>query len=410
MPHTQAPARTDWSLVLLVLGAGIVAGCQVGKVPPSLPSLRADLHLSLFAAGWVISLIGLLAACGGAVAGAAADWLGHRRVVLLGLSVTAVASVLGSLAQTPGWLLFTRVFEGIGYIAISVAGPVLILQVTRPRDERLALSVWAGYMPAGTSLMMLLSPLFLQSIGWRGLWVVNGFLVAGVALLLAWKSPHPSRNTGGMPTRFFPELKATFSRPGPIVLALYFGAFALQFMAVVGFLPTLLIEEVGLGKGVAAALAGVAVLLNVPGNLVGGWLLHRGVRRTLSLGFASLVMGLCALGIYSPFLPGALRYVLCLVFTGVGGVIPASLYAAAPLHAPSRSALGTTNGIMMQGGNLGSMLGPPAMAAVVAGVGGWHAAPWLLVSAAGVSLALAVWLDRIEAAAAAFRGAGTAAQ
>jgi MFS family permease len=388
--------KTDWRLVLLVVGAGIVAGCQVGKVPPSLPLLRADLHLSLFIAGWVISLLSLVGACGGAVAGATADWFGHRRVALLGLSTTAAAGLVGSLAQGPGVMLVTRFFEGIGYIAISVAGPTLIAQVTRPQDLRLALSVWACYMPAGTSFMLLFSPLFLHSIGWRGLWVANGIMVAGVALLLARAIPRPDRETGGRPNRFLPDFKATLSRPGPILLALYFGAFALQFMAVVGFLPTLLIEEMGLGKGTAALLSGVAVLLNVPGNLLGGWLLHRGVRRVRILGLASLVMGLCAVGIYSQFLSGTLRYALCLVFTGVGGSIPASLYAAALVHAPSRSALGTTNGIMMQGGNMGSMLGPPAMAAVVAGVGGWHAAPWLLVSAAGFTVILAVCLQCIE--------------
>jgi len=394
--ETQLPEKTDWRRVLLVVGAGIAAGCQVGKVPPSLPFLREDLNLSLFAAGWVISVLSVIAACGGAVAGAAADWLGHRRVALLGLSATTIAGLLGSLAQTPGQLLLTRFFEGIGYIAISVAGPVLIIQATRPQDERIALSMWSAYMPGGTSLMLLLSPLFLHSVGWRGLWVVNGLLVAGFALILARAVPRPPPSVGGAPIRFLPELRKTLSRPGPIVLGLYFGLFALQFMAVVGFLPTLLIEEMGLGKATAAVLSGVVVLLNVPGNLFGGWLLHRGARRALALGLASAAMGLCALGIYSPLLPAVLRYGLCLVFTGVGGIIPAALYGAAPAYAPSRAALATTNGVMMQGGNIGSMLGPPAVAAVVAAGGGWQAAPWLLVAAAAGTLVLAVLLNQME--------------
>jgi len=406
--ETQLPERTDWPLVLVVVAAGIGAGCQVGKVPPSLPFLRTDLSLSLFAAGWVISLLSVIAACGGAVAGAAADWLGHRRVTLVGLSATAAAGLLGSLAQTPGQLLLTRFFEGIGYISISVAGPVLIIQATRPQDQRMALSAWSSYMPGGTSLMLLLSPIFLHSVGWRGLWVVNGLLVAGLAAILARTVPRPAARVGGAPFRVFPELRRTLSRPGPIVLGLYFGLFALQFMAVVGFLPTLLIEEMGLGKATAAVLSGVVVLLNVPGNLFGGWLLHRGARRALALGLASGVMGLCALGIYSGHLPGAVRYGLCLVFTGVGGIIPASLYGAAPAYAPSRAALATTNGVMMQGGNIGSMLGPPVVAAVVAAGGGWHAAPWPLAIAAAVNLVLAVILDRLEIAASRAPSAGTA--
>jgi MFS family permease len=392
----------------VVLGTGIGAACQVGKVPPSIPILRTDLHLSLFAAGWVISLFSLIAACGGAIAGVTADWLGHRRVTLIGLAITAVASCCGSLAQGTVGLLLTRFFEGIGYIVISVAGPVLIMQATRPEDERFALSAWACYMPAGTSVMMLVSPLFLKSIGWRGLWVVNGLLVAGVAVILgrATRRRAGDGRPAGRPPHFMKDLRATLSRPGPVVLSMYFGAFALQFMAVVGFLPTLLIEDMGMGKGLAAVLSAVAVFVDVPGNLLGGWLLTRGARRSLSLGLASAVMGLCTLGIYSEALPGLLRYLLCTVFTGVGGIIPASLYSAAPVHAPSRSVLATTNGIMMQGGNIGATLGPPALAAVVAVGGGWQAAPWLLVSMTVIALALAVVLGRIESRLPAPAGSG----
>lgn len=400
------PDRTDWPRVLLVVSAGIAAACHQGKVPPSLPLLRAELGLSLVAAGWLVSLLGMVAACGGAVAGIAADRLGHRRLALFGLAVTAGASLAGSLAQGTGQLLLTRLFEGVGYIAISVAGPVLIVQVTRPWDQRMALSVWSAFMPAGTALMLFLSPLFLHTVGWRGLWVVNGLIVAGVAMLMARAVPRPAPRAKGVPIQFLTELRRTLCRPGPIVLAFYFGAFALQYMAVVGFLPTLLIEELGLGKGTAAVLSGVAVLLTVVGNLAGGWLLHRGARRSLILGIASAVMGLCSLGIYGPSLPEGLRYAFCLLFTGVGGIIPASLFAAAPIHASSRIALATTTGIMMQGGNLGSMLGPPVVAAVVAAGGGWHAAPWLLASVTGLTLVLAVLLDRIETAVSMPGGAG----
>lgn len=397
--ETLLPRRTDWARVLLVLGAGIAAGCQIGKVPPSLPFLRSDLGLSLFTAGWAISLISLVASCGGAVAGAVADWLGHRRVALIGLGVTAVAGLCGSLARGPAELLTSRFFEGVGYIVMSVTGPVLILEATRPEDERLALGTWSGYMPAGTSLMMLVSPLFLETVGWRGLWVANGLLVAAVAVVLARTTRGPAasvpRRVGPRP-RFVPGVRETLSRPGPLVLALCFGAFALQFMAVVGFLPTLLIEDLGTGKGLAAVLSAVVVAVNVPGNLAGGWLLHRGAKRSLVLGAASAVMGLCVLGIYHAALPPVLRYALCLVFTAVGGVIPACLFAAAPLLTRSRATLATTTGIMMQGGNLGSMLGPPAVAAVVAAGGGWQAAPWLITPAAAFTVGLAVLLGRIE--------------
>lgn len=408
MTPTQLPDRTDWRRVLILVGAGVAVGWQMGKVPPSLIALRAELNLSLFVAGWVVSLFHVVAAVGAAVAGAAAERLGQRRTALVGLGVTAAASLVGSLAHGPALLLPVRVLEGVGYVTISVSAPVLIFQATSLRDQRLALSAWSCYMPAGTSTMMLLSPLFLESVGWRGLWAANALFVAVLALVLRRTVPPPERADGAAARPLLPGLRDSLSKPGPLLLAAYFLAFAVQFTALAGFLPTLLVEDVGMSKASAAVFSGVAVLLNVPGNLLGGWLLQRGVRRRANLWFASSVMGLGALGIYTHVLPDIVRCALCLAFFAVGGLIPSSLYAAVPSVTPPRSSLSTANGIMMQGAGLGSMAGPPAVAAVVAAGGGWWAAPWLSVSAAAVTLVLAVLLDRAEAAALSAHNSGPA--
>ena len=81
-------------------------------------------------------------------------------------------------------------------------------------------------------------------------------------------------------------------------------------------------------------------------------------------------MGLCGLGIYSASLGGPWRYLLCLVFSATGGIVPSSLVTGSQVHAPRPELVATTNGLIMQGGSLGSLTGPPALAAVVAAAGG----------------------------------------
>ena len=49
-------AKTSWGIVWMALFAGIVAGLQVGKVPPVLSVLRNELGIDLVTAGWVASL------------------------------------------------------------------------------------------------------------------------------------------------------------------------------------------------------------------------------------------------------------------------------------------------------------------------------------------------------------------
>ena len=56
---------TPWGLVGLLVAAGIVAAFHVGKVPPSIPSIREQLGASLSQAGWLLSMVNLITALGG---------------------------------------------------------------------------------------------------------------------------------------------------------------------------------------------------------------------------------------------------------------------------------------------------------------------------------------------------------
>ncbi len=88
---TRAPAaatgQTPWGHVFLYVGAGIVAAFQVGKAPPLLPAIRADLGIDLFLAGWILSTVNITGLFLGSAAGAVADRFGYRRLLLTGLAL-----------------------------------------------------------------------------------------------------------------------------------------------------------------------------------------------------------------------------------------------------------------------------------------------------------------------------------
>ena len=64
-----------------------------------------------------------------------------------------------------------------------------------------------------------------------------------------------------------------------------------------GRLPTFLQEQRGLSPLAVSLLACMMVLANVPGNLLGGSLLQRNFRRGSLIAFASVVTGLCGVGV-----------------------------------------------------------------------------------------------------------------
>jgi len=404
MPGDNSPAceqheKTPWSLVLLLVGAGVVASFQVGKAPPMLPAIRMELGMNLFLAGWILSTFSITGLFFGSVIGAVADAFGHRRFVLWGLLCQAVASLAGSLSSGVGLLLLTRVLEGFGFFMIAVSAPAMIIKITPVRDHRLALSVWSCYVPAGVAAVMLLAPFLASRFGWRGLWQANTVVLLIYAFWVLRGTGGLTVFHGGKPLRWkqlFSNVGTTVSAKGPLLLSAIFGSYALQWLTVMGFLPTLLIEDHGLNLATASVLTAIMVAMNVPGNLAGGWFLQRGFRRWQLISAASLAMGLCSLAIYSPHFSFAVRYGACLLFSGVGGLIPSSILSGAPVYAPSRDLVAATNGLFIQGAQFGQLVGPPLLGLLVASAGGWHVAPWFLGASAGLGVLFSLLLGKIK--------------
>ncbi len=394
----EVESETPWWLVALICAAGVLVAFQVGKAPAALPALRAELGLSLVTAGWIISIFNLIAALCGALAGIAGDRLGYRRMILLGLLLVSSASLAGAAAEGPALILGTRLLEGVGFILVVAAAPGLIVRLSAPAHRRIALGIWSGYMPTGIALILLLSPTIMAWAGWRGLWIANGVLVAAgcaVFLLATRRLPAGTATAERQPLS---GLWRTLSAPGPLALGLCFAAYTFQYISLIGFLPLLLVEQEGLSQAAAVSLTALVVLTNVAGAMGAGWLLERGWRRAWLVVGTSLVMAACAPGIFDADLGNWTRYLLAIAFSAIGGLIPGSLIAGTPLHAPSPGLVGTTNGIVMQGSQFGQMTGPPLLAVLVSQFGGWHVAPGFLVAGAAATLLLGLWIGRLERA------------
>lgn len=380
---------TRWGIVWLATAAGILAAMQVGKVPPVIPQIAADLAIGMVTAGFVISIFLAASAFLGPIGGVLGDRIGHRRYLIGGLACVAVASFAGGLAPDAATLLIARFVEGFGFLAVSVAAPSIIVAVSARRDMPVALGIWGAYMPAGIALMMVATPALIDPLGWRGIWFLNAGLVVLFLLLFA----ATTKGTGGRPDNpgSLADVRIALSRPGPWLLAACFLVYAIQFLGMMSWLPSFFVEEAGFASGLAAVTTAGIVALNAVGNPIGGWLL-RFVARWALLGLAAATLGVLAVVVFAPGVGIGLKIALAAMFSLVGGFIPAAALTGAPVFAPSPAQIGATNGIIVAGAFLGSLIGPPAVAAVVGWAGGWSDARWFLfaMAAAGVVLALAL--------------------
>lgn len=391
--------RTLWPVVLLAVSAGIVIAFQIGKMPAAIHTMQLDLGLSLVDAGWVLSVLFAVAAVIGAVTGVYADHFGVRRVAMGGLIVAGVGSLIGGLADTLLVLLLSRLLEGVGSVTVLVAAPALILRATQPQDMRLAMGMWGTFMPTGIAIMILLTPPLLGSVGWRGLWFVNAGLVWAFALLFWWGTTHTSdrnaRAAGTQRQNPWREIAAVIRRPGPWLLALIFGVYAAAFLPITAFLPKYLIDIFKYDAAVAAVFVALIIWANALGNLIGGWLGHRGAPRWLLITIALVTMGITGWLIYRPGFSAELRLALAFAFSLVGGLLPASVFGSVTLHAPDKQRIAGVNGLILQFTNVGQMASPPLFAAIVA-AGTWADGPWLIVAFCVSGIAFAIMLRALE--------------
>ena len=384
-----------------VILAGGVAALQVGKLPPALPFLQTQLNLNLLQSGFLLSAVQGSGMLLGLLVGQWVDGQGLRRCMIRGLLLLALASALGGLA---GWssselavwgLLLSRLIEGLGFLLTVLPGPALL---RRSVDEgRLSpfLGYWGTYMPVGMSLALLVGPFWLQKAAWPTWWFLFSLLSLGMAWVL-------KRGVGADPPetlhRFevvamVQRLRMTLSATGPWVIASMFGVYSSQWLAVVGFLPSIY-AAAGVQGAALAILSALAAAANIIGNMMSGRLLRRGwsERSTLLTGYAAMAMGSWLA--FDPITQDApwVRYGGVLLFSSIGGLIPGTLFSLAVRLAPAPHLVGSTVGWMQQLSATGQFWGPPLAAALAMAVGGWHLT-WLMTCACcviGAGLALRV--------------------
>ncbi len=391
--HPDAAVQATRPAVVVV-GVGVCSALHIGKLPVAIPALQAALGLDLVQAGFLLSLVQLAGMTLGLLVGLAADRLGPRRVMLAGLLLLAGGSAAGAFAPGVPVLLATRVLEGQGFLLAVLPAPALLrLCVQHPPTLARALGWWGAYMPLGTALALLGGAVLMNGIGWRGLWAV----LAGLGVLAAfalWRwVPAPRAMPQATPAPLGPRLRRTLSAPGPWFMALAFFCYSGQWLAVVGFLPTIY-SQAGVEGARLGLLSALAAGINMVGNIGAGRLLARGTAPgvVLATGYACMAVG--ALLAFGATGQPVVQYLAVLLFSGAGGLIPGTLFGLAVVLAPDRDTVSTTVGWMQQWSSLGQFAGPPLVAALATQVGGWHRTGLLTAAASFMGMALAWGLQQ----------------
>ncbi len=395
-PSDEA-ARAGKLQVLLLMGSGVVAAAQIGKAIISVPLIRSELALSLDLAGLIVATFATLGATTGIAAGLVVGRLGAGRSLIGGMGVISLGNVIGASAPDQLVLLVARIIEGVGFLAVVLAIPSMLVQLVAREKRDFVMAAWSAYMPIGIMLMLLVAPL-LPTIGWRSFWLANAVATGSCAILLAiHASATPMAACAGA-ARFFADALTIVRRPSCLVLAFAFFAYSCQIFSLTFARPLLLTSAYGVSLGAAGLLSAMVLAVSAIGHLSSGLLLRAGVPIWANVAAAFGFFALSGFAVYGNVLPPQGISLVAALALGVGGLAPGAIYAAAPHAAPAPSAVPPTIGMVQQASSLGQFAGPASLGLWVEHFG-WQAAPAIVAPAALVGLACAFALRSILATA-----------
>jgi EmrB/QacA subfamily drug resistance transporter len=180
-----------WALVLIsVAQLMVVLDGTITNI--ALPYIGRDLDIAQANLSWIVT--GYALAFGGLLllGGRLGDLYGRRRIFAAGLTIFAVASLVGGLAQTEAMLLASRSLQGLGAALASPAALALIT-TTFPagRQRNRAFAVYAAMSGAGAAVGLILggwltgldSVFGIDLSGWRLTFLINVPIGIGAALL-----------------------------------------------------------------------------------------------------------------------------------------------------------------------------------------------------------------------------------
>jgi EmrB/QacA subfamily drug resistance transporter len=162
----------------------VLLNVEATVVNVAIPTLVRDLHASASQLLWIVDGYGLAFACLVLTAGALADRIGRRRVLLAGLAWFGASSALAAFAPTPELLIAARVAMGAGAALLYPTSLAIIVQLfEKPGERARAISVWAAVGTVGIVLGPLVGGALVDAFGWGAPFLINVPICA--ALLLA---------------------------------------------------------------------------------------------------------------------------------------------------------------------------------------------------------------------------------
>ncbi|MDR5822845.1 MFS transporter [Caballeronia sp. LZ043] len=163
-------------------------------VAVALPSIARDFHAGFADIEWVVSAYMVAFAACLLPAGALADRVGRKTMLIAGLGVFMLASLGCGLAPSAAALNLARAAKGVGAAMLLTSALAIIANTFHEGAARArAWAVWGTCMGVSTTIAPLVGGVITQWAGWRWIFLMN-LPICAVLAACAWRGIRESRN------------------------------------------------------------------------------------------------------------------------------------------------------------------------------------------------------------------------
>ena len=181
----QSPDINRWRAFALLAVAFFMTVVDLTIVNVSLPTIGRDLHFSQANLQWVVTAYALTFGGFLLLGGRAADLLGRRRLLMVGLGLFSGASLAAALATGSGFMVGARAVQGTGAAIMLPAALSIVMNMFPDGAERnKALGIWGGLGAGGATVGVIAGGLLTRYAGWQYIFFLN-VPIGVIAMLLA---------------------------------------------------------------------------------------------------------------------------------------------------------------------------------------------------------------------------------
>ena len=164
--------RKWWTLVAVAFGLFMIM-LDNTVVNVALPSIRADLGVSISSLEWVVNAYFLTFAVLMLSGGKLADRYGRRRIFIAGLVVFTLSSLACGLAANGETLIAARAVQGVGAAMMNPATLSIIAATFPPRQRGTAMGIWVGVSAVALALGPITGGLLSEHADWSWIFFIN---------------------------------------------------------------------------------------------------------------------------------------------------------------------------------------------------------------------------------------------